>query len=115
MTKSFFSFGPKLPIDENNYIGLRGYFNWWDLPGRKFIVIPELDYFRKITSFERERAVATSLYTGVGVSPYAVAPKMGITFYHLFTAELGYNWEFNPYKHFPVKGFRFSVGANFVL
>ncbi|MBP2617989.1 hypothetical protein [Chryseobacterium jejuense] len=113
--KAFLSIGPKIPINENNYVSLRGHFNWWDLHGRKFIVIPELDYFRKIASFEKYNPIVTSLYTGSGVSPYTISPKFGVTFYKFFTAEMGYNWEFEKYKHFPMKGFRFSIGANFVF
>lgn len=53
--KSFLSFGPKIPLNENNYVSLRGHFNWWDTPERKFIVIPELDYFYKIADFKEKK------------------------------------------------------------
>lgn len=112
--KAFFSFGSKIPINETNYVSLRGHFNWWDLPKRKFIVIPELDYFNKIASYEKDKAIIRSLYVGAGITPNAVSPKFGVNFYHLFTAELGYNYEFRPYKYFSTEGFRFSVGINFV-
>lgn len=112
--KSFLSFGPKIPIDDNNYVSLRGHFNWWDLPHRKFIVIPELDYFHKVISFEKDEAVIKSLYAGAGITPNAVSPKFGINFYYFFTAEFGYNIEYNTYKYFPTEGFRFSFGINLV-
>lgn len=112
--KAFFSFGPKIPIGENSnhWIILRGHFNWWDLEGRKFIVIPELDYFYKIASFEKNKNVIRGLYIGAGITPNAVSPKLGINFYYFFTAELGYNFEYKQYKQFPTEGFRFSFGIN---
>lgn len=110
----FFSFGPKIPINDNNYVSLRGHFNWWDLPDRKFIVIPELDYFHKIISFKKDDAVIRSFYAGAGITPNAVSPKFGINFYYFFTAEFGYNIEYNTYKYFPTEGFRFSFGINLV-
>ena len=113
--KAFLSFGPKIPITEKDYISLRGHFNWWDLPNRKFIVIPELDYVRKISSFDMEKNIITGFYTGVGITPNAVSPKFGVNFFSFFTTELGYNLEFAEYKHFPTEGFRFSVGINFLL
>lgn len=113
--KAFVSFGPKIPINENNYVSLRGHFNWWDARGRKFTVIPELDYFRKIASFDGSKTIVTNLYLGGGLTPNAVSPKFGVNFYSLFTAELGYNFEYNTYRHFPTEGFRFSLGFNFVL
>jgi len=112
--KAFFSFGPKIPIDENNNVSLRGHFNWWDLPDRKFIVIPELDYFHKVLSFKKNKAIIKSLYAGAGITPNAVSPKLGINFYHFFTLESGYNIEYNTYRYFPTKGFRFSFGINLV-
>lgn len=75
--KAFLSFGPKIPIDENNYVSLRGHFNWWDLPDRQFVVIPELDYFRKIATFEGDKNVIKHLYMGAGITPNAVYPKFG--------------------------------------
>lgn len=111
--KAFFSFGPKIPITEKDYVSLRGHFNWWDLPDRKLIVIPELDYVRKIATFDKEKDIISGLYTGVGITPNAVSPKFGVGFYHLISAEVGYNFEFNEYKHFPTKGFRYSLGFNF--
>lgn len=113
--KAFFSFGPKIPINENNYVSLRGHFNWWDLPKRKFIVIPELDYFRKIASSSESKAIITNFYLGAGITPNAISPKFGINFYSFFSTEFGYNFEYNTYKHFPTNGFRFSLGFNFVL
>ena len=113
--KAFLSFGPKIPISEKDYISLRGHFNWWDLPGKKFVVIPEFDYIRTIATFEDGNPVISNLYAGVGITPYAVSPKFGVAFYHLFTAEVGNNFEFNEYKHFSTKGFRFSIGLNFTL
>lgn len=112
--KAFFSIGSKLPINEKNYVGLRGHFNWWDLPDRKFIVIPELDYFYKIASYEDNKAIIRSLYAGAGITPNAVSPKFGINFYYFFTCELGYNFEYTPYKHFSTEGFRFSFGINLI-
>lgn len=112
--KAFFSFGPKIPINENNYVSLRAHFNWWDLPDRKLIVIPELDYFHKIASFEGDKNVIKHLYAGAGITPNAVLPKFGVNFFYLFSAELGYNFEYKTYKHFPTEGFRFSFGINFV-
>lgn len=113
-SKAFLSLGSKIPINEKNYVGLRGHFNWWDLPGRKFIVIPELDYFRKIASFEENKPIVTGLYAGAGITPNAVSPKFGVNLYYFLTAELGYNYEFTPYKHFSTEGFRFSFGINIV-
>ncbi|MCW3159913.1 hypothetical protein [Chryseobacterium oryctis] len=114
--KGFLSIGMKIPSENGkNYYSLRGHFNWWDLPERKFIVIPELDYFHKIKSFEGQKAVIRSLYLGAGITPNAVSPKFGINFYYFFTAELGYNYEFTPYKHFSTKGFRYSWGINLVF
>ncbi|MGI9652023.1 hypothetical protein [Chryseobacterium sp. RLHN22] len=113
--KAFFSFGPKIPINENNYVSLRGYFNWWDLPDRKFIVIPELDYFRKVATFEGDKNMIKHLYAGAGITPNTVSPKFGINFYYFFTAELGYNFEYKTYKYFPTEGFRFSFGVNLVF
>lgn len=112
--KVFLSVGPKIPINENNYLSVRGHFNWWDLPGRKFTVIPELDYFHKIISFKDDQSIIKSLYAGAGITPYAVTPKLGVNFYYFFTAELGYGHEFNTYKYFPTGGFRFSFGINLV-
>lgn len=113
--KVFFSFGPKIPVNENNFVSLRGHFNWWDLPDRKLIVIPELDYLHKVASFEKDRAVITNLYLGAGITPNAVSPKFGINLYYLFTIELGYNYEFDTYKHFSTQGFRFSSGINIIF
>ncbi|WP_312078598.1 hypothetical protein [Chryseobacterium sp.] len=113
--KAFFSFGPKIPINENNYVSLRGHFNWWDLPDRKFIVIPELDYFRKIATFEDDKNMIKHLYAGAGITPNAISPKFGVNFYYFFTAELGYNFEYRTYKYFPTEGFRFSFGINLVF
>lgn len=112
--KGFLSFGTKLPINEKNYIGIKGHFNWWDLPGRKFIVIPELDYFRKVTSF-KDDSIITSIYAGTGLNPYSVSPKLGTSFYHIFSVELGYDIEYNSYKHFPMRGFRYCLGFNIVF
>jgi len=112
--KSFLSFGPKIPLNENNYVSLRGHFNWWDTPERKFIVIPELDYFYKVADF-KEKSMITNLYTGAGITPYAVSPKFGIVFYHFISAEAGYNIEYEPYKYFSTSGFRFSLGFNLVF
>jgi len=112
--KSFLSFGPKIPINENNYVSLRGHFNWWDTPERKFIVIPELDYFRKVATFEGDKNMIKYLYAGVGITN-AVSPKFGIVFYHFISAEAGYNFEYEPYKHFSTSGFRFSLGFNLVF
>jgi len=112
--KVFFSFGPKIPINENNFVSLRGHFNWWDLPDRKFIVIPELDYFRKIATFKGDKNMIKHLYAGAGITPNAISPKLGVNFYYFFTAELGYNFEYTTYKHFPTEGFRFSFGINLV-
>ena len=53
--KAYLSFGPKFVINEKNYIGLRGHFNWWDADGRKFILIPELDYIYRMYKFEENR------------------------------------------------------------
>lgn len=111
--KAFLSLGPKIPINENNYVSLRGHFNWRDVPGRKFIVIPELDYFRKIGSFSDDSI--TNLYLGAGITPNTVSPKVGVNFIHLFSAEFGYNFEYDTYKHFATEGFRFSIGINLVL
>jgi hypothetical protein len=113
--KAFFSVGPKIPINDNHYISLRGHFNWWDLPGRKFILIPELDYFYKFISYEKNDAVIRSLYAGAGITPNAFSPKFGVNFYYFFTTEFGYNIEYNTYKYFPTKGFRFSFGINLVF
>ncbi len=111
--KTFLSVGMKLPSeDTRNYYSLRGHFNWWD--ERKLLIIPEFDYFRKIKAFGDEDLI-TSLYAGAGVSPYAASPKFGVTFCHFFTGEAGYNFEYNTYKHFPVKGFRYSFGFNIVF
>lgn len=113
--KAFFSFGPKIPITEKDYISLRGHFNWWDLPNRKFVVIPELDYVRKIATFDKEKNIVSVLFTGVGITPNAVSPKFGVSFFYLVSAEVGYNFEFNEYKHFPTEGFRYSIGFNFFI
>ena len=113
--KAFLSFGPKYPINDKNYLSLRGHFNWWDFPDRKLIVIPELDYIYKVATIESDMALITNLYTGVGISPYAISPKAGINFYNLFSAEFGNNFEFNPYRHFSTKGFRFSIGINLIF
>lgn len=112
--KSFLSFGPKIPLNENNYVSLRGHFNWWDTPERRFIIIPELDYFYKIADF-KEKSIITNLYTGAGITPNAMSPKFGIVFYHFFSTEAGYNYEYRPYKHFSTAGFRFSLGFNLVF
>ncbi|UTX50681.1 hypothetical protein [Chryseobacterium sp. MA9] len=110
--KAFLSIGTKLTDGDKNYYSLRGHFNWWD--ERKLLVIPEFDYFRKVVSF-RDDAEVSSLYAGAGVSPYAVSPKAGISFYHFFCAEFGYNFEYNTYKPFPIKGFRYGMGINLVF
>lgn len=112
--RAFFSLGPKIPIDKklNHWIGLRGHFNWWDLKDRKFIIIPELDYFYKIVSFEKNKDIIKGFYLGAGITPNAVSPKLGVNFYYFFTAEVGYNLEYKKYKHFPTEGFRFSLGIN---
>lgn len=112
--KAFFSFGPKIPINENNYVSLRGHFNWWDLPDRKLTVIPELDYLRKVASFGGNKNMIKHLYAGAGITPNAVAPKFGVNLFYLFSAELGYNFEYKTYEHFPTEGFRFSFGINLV-
>lgn len=113
--KAFFSFGTKYPLTDKDYVGLRGHFNWWDLPERQFIVIPELDYFRVIKSFEKDKEIVRRIYLGAGVTPNAVSPKLGINFYYFLTAEVGYNFEYNTYKHFPTKGFRYSFGINIIF
>lgn len=113
--KAFVSFGPKIPINENHYVSLRSHFNWWDLSGRKFIVIPELDYMYKYASFDKYKDILNHIYVGAGVTPNAVSPKFGLNFYHLFSAEFGYNFEYNTYKFFSTKGFRFSTGINFIF
>jgi hypothetical protein len=105
--KAFLSVGSKIPLDDRSYVGLKGHFNWWDLPGRKFIVIPELDYIRTTATFEDKNPFIPNLYTGVGISPYAVSPKFGIVFYHFFAVEVGNNFEYNEYKYFPQKVFGF--------
>ncbi|MBE4947588.1 hypothetical protein [Chryseobacterium culicis] len=109
---TFLSIGTKLTDGDKNYYSLRGHFNWWD--ERKLLVIPEFDYFRKVVS-SKDGALLSAVYVGTGVSPYAVSPKIGINFYHFFSLELGYNFEYNAYKPFPIKGFRHGEGINLVF
>ena len=113
--QSYASFGPKIPINDHHYVSLRGHFNWWDTPGRKLIVIPELDYLYKVASFEKNKPIITNLYAAAGLSPYAIAPKFGVNFYHFISAEAGHNFEYNPYKYFSTEGFRFSLGFNLIF
>ncbi len=111
--KSFASFGPKIPVDEKNYVSVRGHFNWWDVQNRKLIIIPELDYLYRINEFKRKKFIS-NLYTGAGISPNTFAPKFGLVIYNFLSVEAGYNLEFKPYRHFSTEGFRLSFGLNFI-
>ncbi|MFC6269076.1 hypothetical protein [Frigoriflavimonas asaccharolytica] len=113
--KSYFSVGPKYALNEKNYIGLRGHFNWWDADGSKLIVVPELDYIYRISTYDASKSMITSLQTGVGITPNAISPKIGFTFYHFLTAELGNNFQFKEYENFTTKGFRLSFGINIIF
>ena len=112
--KTFLSIGTKIPIDRNNYIGVRGHFNWWDESNRKFLVIPELEYIRKITSYPMivHKTIVTDFYASGGISLNSISPKLGIICYRFFSIEIGYNFDFKDYSYFQTKGFRFSVGIN---
>ncbi|SDQ34231.1 hypothetical protein SAMN05421664_1231 [Chryseobacterium soldanellicola] len=112
--KAFLSLGTKIPIDEWNYVGVRGHFNWWDESSRKFFIIPELEYIRKITSYpmEAHRTIVTGIYASGGISPNFVSLKLGIVCYHFLSIEAGYNFNFKEHSHFQTKGFRFSIGIN---
>lgn len=112
--KAFFSVGTKIPFDDTNYISLRGHFNWWDTPERKFTVIPELDYIRKVASFDDD-GVINSLYAAGGISLNYISPKAGLTIYHFLTFEFGYNFEYHQNKYYDTRGFRGSFGINLIF
>lgn len=112
--KTFFSIGTKIPIDEWNYVGFRGHFNWWDESNRKFFIIPELEYIRELGFYPMvaHKTIVTDFYASGGISPNFVSSKLGIVCYHFFSIEAGYNFNFKEHSHFQTKGFRFSIGIN---
>lgn len=111
---AYFTLGTKIPFNEKNYISLRGHFNWWDAENRKFTVIPELDYIRNVKKFSDDAGLS-NIYVSGGISPNYVSPKVGINLYHIFGAEIGYNFNFRENKNLETKGLRGSVGINFIF
>ncbi len=56
----------------------------------------------------------TNLYTGAGITPQCGVSKIWNSFFTIFiSAEAGYNFEYEPYKHFSTLRFQIFFGIQF--
>lgn len=79
---------------------------------KKFLAIPEgeIGYTFSGKDHSPYKDVNASFYQlALGVTPYAIRPKIGISVVNLFNFYAGYSFEFNKNKYANMQGFIFGV------